>query len=267
MNFENLKDRMNYYRSLADHKLIPGLPVLVMIDGKNFSKKIKKRFKLPFDSDFMEAMNQTAKYVCENIQGIKFAYTQSDEVSFILTDYDTETTDSAFGYRLCKLQSIIASTATAKFNQIMMAKLMKENYSKDDNAFTNEQSILNAPLYEFDCKAWNVPTENDVYAWFLHRQTDCIRNSKQQAAQTYLSHTQLMNKHTDDQVALLKETNNIDWEKDYSEGEKYGRFIYKAETQIREDLSRMKWNIKDAFPLYGDGKEKFINILNINKSK
>lgn len=257
MNFKNLKDRMNYYRDLADHKLLPGTPVMIMIDGKNFSRKIKNKFNLPFDTDFMEAMNQTAKYICENIQGIKFAYTQSDEVSFIITDYDTSTTDAPFGYRMCKLQSIIASMATAKFNQIMMARYLRD---------TESSSIMDAPLYEFDCKAWNVPTENDAFAWILYRQIDCVRNSKQQAAQTYLSHSQLLGKSTDEQINLLKETKGIDWNTDYSSGEKFGRFIYRTEVQVREDLIRSKWTIEDAVQLFEDGgKDKFISITNLGK--
>ena len=46
MKFDNLEDRMNYFRDLADYKLIPNSYVLAMVDGRGFSSKIKKRFKI-----------------------------------------------------------------------------------------------------------------------------------------------------------------------------------------------------------------------------
>lgn len=39
-------------------------------------------------------MNETALYLCNNVQGCKFAYVQSDEISLILTDFETPETDS-----------------------------------------------------------------------------------------------------------------------------------------------------------------------------
>ena len=98
-------------------------------------------------------------------------------------------------------------------------------------------------LVEFDCKAWNVPNENDMFAWCLYRQNDCIKNSKQQAAQTYLSHKELLNLNTDEQIALLKEKKGIDWNTDFSDGKKYGRFIYKEEVRQGRGL-----RLLDAFP-------------------
>ena len=67
-------------------------------------------------------MNETAQYVCKNVQGCKFAYVQSDEISFVLTDFDTPTTDAFFGNRLCKCNQFIASWRTCKrFNQLMLS--------------------------------------------------------------------------------------------------------------------------------------------------
>ena len=40
------------------------------------------------DKSFIGMMNETAKFLCENIQGAKFAYVQSDEISLLLTDFE-----------------------------------------------------------------------------------------------------------------------------------------------------------------------------------
>lgn len=237
MQFKNLEDKCLYYRSLSDYKLLPNSYVLVMIDGRSFSHMVKNRFEKPFDDDFINMMNETAKEVCKQIQGCKLAYVQSDEISFLLTDFDTPTTDAFFGNRLCKLQSIIAAIATAKFNQLMLVYNMKKDASSIYNVHDAVEYIEKTPLYQFDCKAWNVPTQNDALAWFLYRQNDCIKNSKQQAAQTYLSHKELMNKHTDEQIEYLKIMKGIDWH-DYDLGKKYGRFIWKEARQHTSDFGK-----------------------------
>jgi hypothetical protein len=174
-------------------------------------------------------MNETAQYVCKNVQGCKFAYVQSDEISFVLTDFDTPTTDAFFGNRLCKMQSIIASLATSKFNQLMYTYYINKHDYKtclidyEDTLYRVSdvaERISELPMYQFDCKCWNVPSLNDVFAWFLYRQIDRVRNSKQQTAQTYLTHKQLMNKDTDSQVKLMLDEKGIEWNT-YDDNKKY----------------------------------------------
>lgn len=254
-----------------------------MVDGRAFSKLIKKRFKLPFDDTFIDMMNKTAQYVCENVQGCKIAYVQSDEISFLITDYDTPESDSFFGFRLCKMQSIIASLATAKFNQLMAINEVwtsSYDYTLMDSVDTlyNIKDAVNKmkglPLAEFDCKVWPVPNANDAFAWFLYRQIDCTRNSKQQAAQTYLSHNKLVGKNVDEQLELLKEAKGIDWNTDYSDGKKYGRFVYQGVKHMKKNVNgniiefdRNVWEPHDGFPLTEpESKEKFFDIVPVLKN-
>ena len=233
MEFENLEDKCLYYRSLSDARLLPNSYVIVMLDGKNFSSKIKKKFNLPFDKKFVDYMNKTAIYLVKNIQGAKLAYTQSDEISIVLCDFkdDGKHCGTFFQYRIEKICSIIASMASSYFNRIVLEDILSLS-STLENA---KLSISLQPLYEFDCKCWNVPTFNDVFAWFLYRQIDCIRNSKQQVAQTYLSHKQLLNKSADEQIELLKKEKGIDWNTDFVDEVKFGRFIYG--TQVRYEYT------------------------------
>jgi tRNA(His) 5'-end guanylyltransferase len=256
-----MEDEALYYRSLTDYRLMPNGYIIVMCDGRSFSSWIKKAFKLPFDDEFIDMMNKTCEYACSNISGCVLGYTQSDEMTFIIKNENTE--DCFFGYRLCKLQSIIASMVTGKFNQLLMIRAL-ELFKSVEPAYTLEY----CHLAEFDCKCWNLPTFNDVFGWFLYRQTDCIRNSKQQAAQTYLSHKQLMGKHTDEQIALLKETNNIDWYFDFDDGKKYGRFIYKETVHSSKEVigkmiefDRSVWSAHNALPLTEDDNREVFKSL------
>ena len=188
---------------------------------------IKNKYKKPFDETFIDMMNETAKYLLQNVQGAKFAYVQSDEISILVTDFDTPMTDSLFGYRLCKIQSICAAMAASKFNQLALQNAFKE-YDSAHGAFKTPYDVVEGQnLVEFDCKAWAVPDHNTAFCHFLWRQNDCVRNSKQQAAQTYISHKELTGLDADAQIGLLMERENIDWNTAYNDGEKYGRLIYK----------------------------------------
>lgn len=232
MKFETLKDKCEYYRGLNDSRLIPNMPVLVMLDGHCFSKIIKTRYELPFDDKFINLMNETAAYICSKIQGAIFAYTQSDEISILIKDYINPDSDAFFGYRTCKLLSLIAAEATAFFNRKLFETILKDAPTIE----AAKSFLFTTPLATFDCKVWNVPNDNEVFAWFLYRQNDCIRNSMQQFAQTYVPHKELLNKTAADQVELAKAKVGKDWNV-IDNGKKYGRLIYK---EIRPHIIKIK---------------------------
>ena len=222
-----LKERMKFLQSLRDYKLYKDSYILCHIDGRAFSKMIKKRFKLPFDDEFMQMMDETAAYVCENVQGAKLAYVQSDEISLVITSFKYEgnellNSSPFFDYRLCKLQSIIASLATAKFNQLYTLWMINEDSDKSIRQQINEISLI-----QFDCKCWDVNTYDDMFAWFKFRQNDCIRNSKQQFAQAYCSHKDLLNKNSDEQVEYCNLKTGNDWNT-LNGKYKYGRLVYRT---------------------------------------
>jgi tRNA(His) 5'-end guanylyltransferase len=214
---------------------------------------VKNHFKKPFDEEFIEMMNDTAKFVCKNVQGVKVAYVQSDEISLLIWKSSPDS-EIFFGGRLCKLQSIIAAFATSEFNRLFIRDRI---FNMEDWSGVQisdlDQELCDIKLAQFDCKAWNVDTIDDAYLWLLFRNIDCVRNSKQQAAQTYISSKELNKVNTDDQVALLKEKTGIDW-KDYPEDQKYGRIIIKKKmcyknTDTDEIYDRRIWSVEDGLDL------------------
>lgn len=264
-----LEEKFNEYREKVNYKLDKDLPLICIIDGRGFSKRIKKKFKRPFDDFFISLMNKTAEFTSKEIQCCKFAYVQSDEISFFI-DSRNEINQPFFEYRLCKLNSLISSIATGFFNTEMIKTNLpiSEYASSGDNVQMINNFFNNYKPYQFDCKAFNVEDNNDVYAWFLYRQLDCIRNSKQQTAQTYISHSDLLNLNVDEQIELLKSRHNIDWT-NYEVGKKFGRFIWKEEeihnSNEYGDYLRSVWKSHDGWELNTkEGKDKFINQLNLN---
>lgn len=248
MIFKNLEEECRYYQGLTNYHLMPNSFVICHLDGRSFSKLIKNRFKLPFDHDFIDMMNETAIYLCENVQGCCCAYVQSDEISLVLSDVayrkDGKRGTMFFEGRLCKMQSIMASLATGKFNQMLTLYDLKMNeYESVPNKKSARAVILDMHLAQFDCKCWNVPDLDSVYGWLAYRNRDCVRNSKQQAAQTYCSHKALLGKNTDEQIELMKLTAGIDWN-NYTDGEKYGRVIIRVPTEMETTIEKTGETIK-----------------------
>lgn len=248
---ETLQDKGKRLQKQRDYCVDTDKYILVHVDGRSFSKMVKNKFEKPFDRTFIDMMNETAIYLCENVQGAKIAYVQSDEIS-LLVKKDNPDGDIFFGGRLCKMQSIIAALATSKFNQLAMARLMlgldTDELTRDDIAW----QITNAPLYQFDCKVWDVDTANDAFAWFLFRNIDCVKNSKQQFVQTYLPHKILLKHNTDEQVLMAVDEAGKDW-RDCSDDEKYGRIISKEDYEFTTfdgtQYTRTRWVANDGTDL------------------
>jgi len=266
MKFKNLEDKCQYYRGLTDYRIQGNNDILVMLDGKNFSKLIKNNFQKPFDDDFINMMNKTAQFLCENVQGCKFAYVQSDEISLLITDYETTETDTLFGGRLCKIQSILASLATSEFNRQFILYNIYHSDKRNIGAGDCVDIIEKMKMAQFDCKCWTVPNQNEAFAWFLYRQLDCVKNSKQQTAQTYLPHKQLVGHNADEQIEMCKNEKGIDWN-NFEDSKKYGRFVYKVNKEMTTTLpsgeiinfTRNKFTPVSAWDLTTEeGKAKFI---------
>ena len=112
---DSLGDRMKRYEGVSRNFLTRRVPVVIRLDGKAFHT-FTRGMKKPFDRILMNAMQETMKCLCKNVQGCVFGYTQSDEITLVLTDYATIKTDAWFGYNVHKMTSIAASMATLAFN-------------------------------------------------------------------------------------------------------------------------------------------------------
>lgn len=253
MKEETLKQRMTKLRSRYE-VVLPDTPyIMAMIDGKNFSRLIKNCYGKPFDPKFMDIMDKTAIYVCQAVQYACFAYVQSDEITFVFDNHSNgDCHQNFFGNRISKLLSIIPATATAKFNSLITQEILHNpKYDKEEMIGRIESTQLKV----FDCKVWTATNFNDVYAYLLWRQRDCIRNSKQQAAQAYFSHKKLHGLDTDQQVELLLDERGIDWYTHYTDGMKFGRFIYKDQIPYHSeeygDYIRNVWNSHPGFVIGG----------------
>lgn len=218
---DSLGDRMKANYEVRTRTYLPRRTnAIIRLDGKAFHT-FTKGLDRPIDEGFTEDMNETAKYVCENIQGAKFGYVQSDEISVLITDYDDLQTDAWFDYNIQKMCSIAASLATAKFNQLRTIRAINNQESGTDMSKVTRA----LRLAQFDARVFSIPELEEVVNYFVWRQQDATRNSISMAAQSMYSHKELHGKSSADMQDMMMER-GTNWN-DYPIGFRRGRAIVK----------------------------------------
>jgi len=192
---------------------------IIRLDGKAFHT-FTKGFERPFDEDFAMLMDETTIFLCNEIQGCKFGFCQSDEISLLLTDFDSITTAAWFDGQVQKIVSVAASMATAKFNSLM------HNLSEKSEQLHGTSRYWGKVAY-FDARVFTIPDRIEVENYFVWRQKDAMRNAISMHAQSFYSPTQLNGKSQIDMIQMIadkKEDHN-----DMPIGFKIGRCFTKSE--------------------------------------
>ena len=263
MDTSDLANRMKEYEKRNQYYLQKRTPVAIRVDGRSFHT-FTKGFQRPFDKILMTAMQKTAKYMCENIQGAKFAYVQSDEITIILVDYDTLETDCWFNYRTDKLCSISASMATMAFNKFFYNMAMEETAGGE---FTEGIAGTHLKAAEkgamFDARVFNIPKE-EVTNLVYWRQLDAARNSIQMVGQANFSHNELQNKTCNDIQDMLMLQKGINWN-DFPVDCKRGAACIRVNTESNDAL-RCKWKIDKNMPmLKGDDRDYLDKLIYVGE--
>ena len=262
---DDLGTRMKEYEKRNQYYLQKRTPVAIRIDGRSFHT-FTKGFQRPFDNILIKTMQETAKYMCENMGNAKLAYVQSDEITIILTDYDTLETDCWFNYRTDKLCSISASMATMAFNKFFEANV--KNYIR--NIMPNILTPLAETYMEaaekgamFDARCFNIPKE-EVTNLIYWRQLDATRNSIQMVGQANFSHKELQNKTCNMIQDMLHEQKGINWN-DYPTVCKRGTAIIYVNYQNPQSLTNgdiiKGWKIDTEMPILKGENRAYVDDL------
>lgn len=257
MTRDDLGDRMkDYYESRSKTRLTRRMPVIIRLDGKAFHT-FTKGFKKPFDMIMVKAMQETMKYLCENIQGCVLGYTQSDEITLVLIDYQNLNSDAWFDYEVQKLCSVSASMATFAFNRnfARLAALEPEKKTEQTNAYTE---VASKGAF-FDARCFNIPKE-EVTNCLLWRQQDATRNSIHMTGRAYFSHKQIEGLNSNDIQNLLFQEKGINWN-DLPTTLKRGSCCIKKYRQTMNQTLRGYWCIDDEIPIFKDEGRDYIEKL------
>jgi tRNA(His) guanylyltransferase len=150
---KSLHDRIESYYDSWKALLPPRMPICIRCDGRGFSK-LTRRCEKPYDNRVSAAMEMAARELCQQ-SGAAVGYTQSDEVTVLLTPYKRFESQAWFGGECEKLCSVSASICADTFSR-----------------FTN----FDRGCVSFDARVAVVPRD-DVHNVFVDRQQDGRRNA------------------------------------------------------------------------------------------
>lgn len=174
---------------------------VVRLDGKAFHS-YTRGLDRPYDEQLMNDMAATTEQLCRDVDGCRLGYTQSDEISLILTDFATPSTQAWFDGNQQKIVSITASIATARFNDLRPGKRAL-----------------------FDSRAFTIPDPVEVENYLIWRQQDATRNSIQMAGQAHFSHSALHKVNTGQIQEMLWSQHGVNWN-DYDPRFKRGTAVF-----------------------------------------
>lgn len=266
---DSLGDRMKeFYENRSKTKLVRRMPVIIRLDGRSFHT-FTRGFVKPFDKRMIETMQETTLELCKNIQDCIFGYTQSDEITLILVDYNDIDVSAWYDYEIQKMCSVVASMATLYFNRIFRGKVnefsqkhflpMNDPKTYGEELSTSIRNIFNAYNKslelgaQFDARCFNVPI-SDVCNMVLWRQKDAERNSINSLGQAWFKHQELQGKSTNQVQDMLFKEYGINWN-NLSTVEKRGTAVIKNEND--------KWFIDTEMPiLIGEGRDYVESRIN-----
>lgn len=202
---DSLGDRIKRQYEDRTRVLLPRRTFTILrADGKAFHTFTRQCDK-PYDAKLARAMDEATRALCEAAQGSCFGYTQSDEISLLLADLTTVTTEAWFDGNLLKIVSVAASVVT--------------------DAFRSAYGCVGA---HFDCRAFTIPDPVEVENYFVWRQQDAVRNSIQGLAQAHFSHKQIHGLNVNELRELLFREKGINWN-DLPTEQKRGRMCLRVE--------------------------------------
>lgn len=249
------------------------VPTIIRLDGKAFHTFTKKLDK-PFDEGLIADMQATTEYLCANIQGAKCGYTQSDEISILLTDYEKENTSAWFDYNVQKVVSIAASLATAKFNELRVRRTLDRELSKPqiDKSTISDliEWVSNTKLANFDARVFQIEDKEEVVNCFVWRHQDAEKNSVAMLAQSLFSPKELHKKHGGDMRLMCLEK-GISWD-DLHFSKKSGSFVIRntyidgelynndSPENLKNGVVRSRWEVVKT-PHFATERDSILKFL------
>jgi len=256
----SLSERQKSYEAAYDYQIIRRLPIIIRVNGRGFSR-LTRKIQKPYSKQFSAIMAGTMLAMAKIIDGCIFAYQQSDEISFVIRNDQTNETEPWFSNRVQKTISISASLATIEFNKILLSQVEKPK-------------LIGDAL--FDARMFGVPTLSEAINNLVFRQQDCLRNAVSMAALVELTknvgekeaYSLLDEKSRIQRIALLETKCGIDFFSHYPISFQRGIAAYKApkvfNTQ-RGQITRQKWTLDNDLPEFTYNRDFISGILNSGK--
>lgn len=268
MGFDTLSDRQKCYEDASNYKLPRRIPVLIRVDGANFTR-LCRNLQKPYEPIIIDAMAKTMISCISDMSGATFAYTQSDEITFVLRNDQTLDSDPWHDNKIQEISSITASMVTEAFNDIV-------------RNIEPKLPLIGKACFKANC--WVMPSIGEVVNNIIGRQQDCIRNSVSNTAQVLLTEKfgkktalNMLRSYYDDstdskniisskrKIEMMLEHCEISYDDDFPSSFRLGVGVYKIPTLTDNEGSttmRNKWRLDWDLPVFSsEGKDFLHNLI------
>jgi tRNA(His) guanylyltransferase len=209
---DELGARMKEYYEDALRVTLPRRTyVVVRIDGRAFHR-FTRDLERPYSRLLADALDEAALELCKEMIGCRLAYGQSDEYSFLLTDFEGEDARLWFDGNVQKIVSVSASLFTGVFNRCFRA----------------------GDIASFDARVMTIPQRSEVEKYFIWRQLDASANSLNMLAAAHYGHQELLHKSTAAKHEMLH-AKGLNWAKEPADF-KRGRMVWRDVEGWRVDF-------------------------------
>ena len=220
MNTQTLGDWCKWLeKNFTPEIMIPTLPVVIRLDGVNFSKWTKG-LNRPFDEGMIELMHETTKFLINKTNAV-IGYTQSDEITLILYSADRKSQIYHNGKK-SKILSKLTGECVNFFNQ------------KRKELLPDHDKVAN-----FDCRIYQTPSLHDAAVQLLWRELDATKNSIAGLAQSVFSDETLRGLNTNQMQDMLMLEKGINWN-DLEHYKKRGAYFKRKTVQRKFTEEELK---------------------------
>jgi tRNA(His) 5'-end guanylyltransferase len=202
---------------------------VIRIDGRAFHS-FTKTLERPYSRKLADALDQAAISLCAEMIGCRFAYGQSDEYSFLLTDFEKDNAALWFDGNVQKIVSVAASLFTGYFN----------------HAFSSDR------IAAFDARVMVISQRLEVEKYFLWRQLDASANSLNMLASAHYRHADLVGKSNTEKHEMLF-AKDVNWAKQPAD--------FKRGRIVRRRDNGQGWEVDLAIPVFNRDTSYLDNLI------
>lgn len=244
-----LKDRIDSYQSASDYKLLARLPIIIVVNGRGFSKMTQLLDK-PYCPAFSECILSTTLRLCSEVEGALFGYQYSDEIVLVARNDQHPDTSPWYDNRLQKICSVTSAIATMHFN---------------DCASKLNLNLTGDPI--FTSQVFAVPTIGEAINTIVYKQQHNFYDSIQAACFYELIKTydktaikeMLANLSVNEKIDLLNQECKVDFNS-YPVSFRRGTSCYKV-PKVVDGITKYKWLLNSESPIFTKDQSFLTNIF------
>lgn len=237
-----LKDRVSAYAEITDYKLLNKLPLIIVINGRSFSK-LTALLDKPYSEKFAECLQATLLQLVQEIEGAIFGYCGNDEMIIIARNDQSIETLPWYDNSVQKIASVVSSIATLHFNNCISAL---------------DLNLMGEPI--FYSHVFTAPNITEAINVIVSKQQKSLISSIH-----FACFYELLKKHDkndikemlsgttiDDKINLLRQECNIDFNQ-YPSSFRRGAACYRTPQIVMfegDELIKNKWALNTDVPIF-----------------